>query len=310
MLRTLLLLFLAFRAVAQTHPAGEVTFFVRVSPPNPVAGDEVRLELEVTAPKQVSIELPDNPGVIDCAEVTERDPPSSIADKGRVIHREAFVLDPAGPGMCHIPALAVRYGSATLASHEIVFQIASLIPPGETAPDIRDGQTPLSRPEVHIQWWFIAPAAAMLLAVLAWFTFSGRKPAARPAAQEPAEAVARRRLARLAQSAPPVPREFYSQLSRILTAYLDERLSLRSTRCTSPEMVQAVQRTGLLTQTGRNLLEALLEDCDYAKFSPECPVGDSPEEAVDCCRKIIDLLCAQAASRSRLAHSEGELTRA
>jgi hypothetical protein len=245
--------------------------------------------------------MPDNPGVIDCAEVLDRE---------STPHGESFLLDPIGPGTCHIPPLAVRVGSSTIASEELVFPIASMIPPGDTSPDIRDGQTPLALPEPSVNWMVIAVGALVMLAAIAWFTFSGRQPAAEKAvALEPPEVRARRRLARLARQALPVPREFYTEIGRILTTYLDERLAIRSTRCTSPEMLTVLQRTGSLTPTGRDLLEALLEDCDYAKFSASCALGDNPQEAVACCRKIIDILGAQEASRPRLI-AAGELTRA
>jgi hypothetical protein len=279
--------------------AQEVT--VRVTPKNPVVGDEVRLELEILAPRGVRVEMPDNPGVIDCAEVLDREPTE---------HGVSFLLDPIAPGSCHIPALAVRYGNAVIASQPIVFQIGSLVPPGDPSPDIRDGQTPLPLPEPGVNWMVIAVGALVVVAVVAWFTFGGRQPATKTVALEPAEVRARRRLARLAGQPAPVPREFYSELSHILTAYLDERLAIRSTRCTSPELLAAVQRTDSLTPTGRDLLEALLEDCDCAKFSSACALGDNSQEAVACCRKIIDILCGQAASRPRLMNAGRELTRA
>ena len=300
----ILLCMLPVRAqqVSQTYQAGGVTFTPRVLPKNPVAGDEVRVELKVTAPGNVAIELPDNLGMIDCAGVLDRESPSS--------HAETFVLDPIGPGTCHIPALTVRYGDSTIESQAIVFPIASMIPPGETSPDIRDGQTPLTVPEEEVNWPAIVAAALVVMAAIAWFTFSGRKPVERRAAPEPAEARARRRLDQLGQPPVPVPREFYSELSRVLTAYLDDRLGLRSTRCTSPEVLAAVHRTGYMTATARDLLGALLDDCDCAKFSAVCALGDNPDEAIACCRQIIDILGAQAASRPRLLQEERELTRA
>ncbi|SPE36275.1 exported hypothetical protein [Candidatus Sulfopaludibacter sp. SbA3] len=301
---------LTAQEVAKTYQAGDVTFTVRVTPKNPVVADEVRLELEVTAPKDVHIELPDNPGVIDCAAVLDRDSPSPTIKSGRMTHRESFLLDPAGPGACHIPRLGIRYGAALMASQEIVFPIGSLIPPGETSPDIRDGQAPLPLPEQNVNWTVVTVGMLVVLAAIAWFTYGGRQLAPKAVPPEPAEVLARRRLMRLAKQRAMVPREFYSELSCILTAYLDERLALRSTRCTSPELLEAVQRTGFLAHPGRDLLEALLEDCDCAKFSPSCALGDNPEEAVACCRKIIDILCANAASRPRLMNANQELTRA
>jgi hypothetical protein len=307
-MRALMLLFVAVAAsaqpISQTVQAGEVSLTVRVTPQNPVVGDELHLELEVAAPKGMRIELPDNPGFVDCAEVLDHDSSSPAAAPDRTIYHENFLLDPTGPGTCHIPALGVRYDAGVLASQPIVFPIASLIPPEERKPDIHDGQTPLVLPEQHVNWTFIALATLVLAAVLVWFTFSGRRPKERRLEVESAEVRARRRLARLALSPSPVPREFYSELSRILSGYLDERLGLRSTRCTSSEMLAAVQRTGLITPAGRELLEALLEDCDYAKFSAHCTLGDNPQEAVECCRQIIDILGKQTAARPR------ELTRA
>ena len=293
---------LAFALACLLLPAFAQTLSVRVNPHNPVVADEVRLEFELSDPKGVRAEMPDMPGAIDCGHVVDRVMPH--------VNAVTFVVEPSGPGTCHVPPLTVRYGSTVVSSSPLEFVVASLIAPGETSPEIHDSQEPLTVPEPEFQWWPIISGAVVIVAVVLWFTFGGRKKSvAEPAARkEPAEVLARRRLAHLAAMRP-LPREFYSELSRILTKYLDDRLGLGASRCTSVEMLAAVDGTGLLTPSGRDLLEALLEDCDFAKFSPECPVGDSPDDAVACCRRIIDILGAQAASRSRITVGQ-ELTRA
>ena len=214
-MRALLLLFLSpavsAQPISQAVQAGEVSLTVRVMPQNPVVGDLLHLEVEVAAPKTMRIELPDNPGFIDCAEVLDHDSSSPTTTAGRTIYYESFLLDPTGPGTCHVPALSVRDDAGVLASQTLVFPIASLIPPGETAPDIRDGQNPLVPPEQHINWTFIALATLLLAAGLAWFTFAGGVERKKRLELESAEVRARRESGKeLTLSPSPVPREFYS----------------------------------------------------------------------------------------------------
>ncbi len=292
-------LLLALPLLAQTYRSGDATLTVRVTPANPVVADEVRLELRVAAPPGTRVELPDTAGNIDCAGVVDRESPDASS--------ATFVLDPTGPGTCHVPPLTVRFGNSSITTQEMVFSVVSLIPPDETTPDIRDGLDPLLPPgqDREFAWWPAAVAGALIaLAVATWSLVSRRRTPAIPEVPQTAEERTRKRLARLAAEPPAAARDFYFELSHILAGYLEERLGLRSTRCTSTELLAAVHGTTLITPPGRELLEALLEDCDYAKFSPFSPAGTNAAEAVACCRKIVDIVGAQAASRSRLLAEE------
>jgi len=300
---------LALCLLAWTAAGQEVK--VTVTPSNPVVGDEIRVEVQLTAAMGVRVDMPQDPGPVDCAQVLDREFPSPVTKGVRTTYRTVFVLDPMDAGTCHLRPMAAEVGDAIISSHPVEFNIASMIPPGETAPDIRDGQEPLEVTEPALNWTVAVIGLVILLVVIGWFTFSGRKPEKEVVRYETPEARARRRLAQLAAQTPALPaREFYAELSRILSAYLDERLALRASRCTSPEMMSAVQRTGLLTYEGRDLLEALLEDCDCAKFAPDGALSGHPGEALACCQKIIAGLSAQAATRSRLAHAARETTHA
>jgi hypothetical protein len=304
MFRALLLFVLCLPSVnaqdvLKTWQSGDVTLTLRVTPKSPVVADEVRLELKLIAPKDVHVEMPDAPGVIDCANVLDRESPSPEVKGGRMIHREVFLLDPIAAGTCHIPPIGVRYSGAAIASEEVSFPITSMISPDDKSPDIRDGQTPLPLAEPRFNWMVVALGTLVVLAVIAWFTFSGKPAVPAAMALEPPEIRALHRLAELEGQTHTVPREFYSELSRILTAYLEERLGTRASRFTSHEILEAVRFNGCLTPVGRDLLEALLEDCDCAKFSPECALGDDPRAAVTCCRKIIEIVGARAASAAR-----------
>jgi hypothetical protein len=271
---------------------------VHVTPQHPIAADLVKLDVDVVAPKAVLVELPDSLQ-LDCAMVTEAaDEPPRAANGGRIRYRRRFTLDLNGPGTCHIPALPILYGEARLATPQLDLAVKSAIAPDEgPEPDIRDSLPvePFRRPAA-IPWTVAVVTIAGLLAVGAIVLAARWK---RPAPRESAEARARRRLAEL--SAAPAPRrEFSTALNAILAEYLQGRFRLRASRYTSAEMLEAVRRLGVLTQSCDTMLAGLLTDCDLARYSAAAEGEADFHAAVALAREIIDSLGAQAASTPRL----------
>jgi len=112
---------------------------VNVTPKSPLVAEVTRLEVAVTAPKAVLVELPD--GVqLDCGVVTQAfDDKPQAASGGRIHYRRTFLLELNGPGPCRVPPLPILYGEAQLTTQEMGFEVRSAISPDEGPdPDIRD----------------------------------------------------------------------------------------------------------------------------------------------------------------------------
>jgi hypothetical protein len=273
---------------------------VRVTPQSPLAADLARLDVEVTAPKGVLVELPDSVR-LDCALETEaHDAAQQPASAGRIRYRRTYVLELHGPGECRVPPLPVLYGEARLATGELVFQVRSAIAAAEgPSPDIRDELPPVPFRKPRTRAWLAGLGISLALAAIACMVLWVRRLWGR-APEESAEARVRRRLGELAASLPIGRLEFCTGLSAILSRYLDERFRIRGSRSTSVEILAALRRMGVVTPDCDSALGALLADCDRGRYGGAHDAGGDPAAAVALCREIVDALGAQAASMPRL----------
>lgn len=267
----------------------------RITPANPFVADLVHLEVSVKAPRGVPVDLPDTIRA-DCAQATEaRDFKPEIASTG-LLYRRTFTLDLAGPGPCRIPPLPVLIGDSTLRTREVVFEVRSMLPPGDGDPVIRDSLDPVPYRSSGANWIVIVAAvfaAALGILLVVWMSRHRSR-----RVRVTAEAEARRRLAELPASG---DRDFYRGLSGVLARYLRQRFRIRANRRTSQEIVDALRRLGVLVPECEADLIVILAECDHARYSRDEGSGRDPAEAVAICRRIIDSLGAQAATTPRLA---------
>jgi len=151
---------------------------------------------------------------------------------------------------------------------------------GQT-PDIRDSLPVLEPPDPWTPL-VLAPyaVAILILAVLIWLM---RRSRSRRHSGESAEHRAHRRLASLA---PSTPRIVYTELHSIFVEYLESRVHVKASRCTTPELLEVLSDTHLLSENWHASAEVFLADCDRAKFSSAEPVREA-DAAVDACRALI-----------------------
>jgi hypothetical protein len=161
--------------------------------------------------------------------------------------------------------------------------------------DIRDNMEPEVLPPSEFPWLALL---LMIPVIFLAFLFYRRRKRAAPVTT--AEMVARRRLESLAEIAE--PRAFYAELAAILDQYIEARLQLGARRLTSIEIARAFQRIGVMETDWQESLEALLAECDRAKFSRESSPGWDRNAVIARARRTIDLLAANVASASRLAN--------
>src|ERR1051326_8760763 len=86
--------------------------------------------------------------------------------------------------------------------------------------------------------------AVVLLVTLALFLWRRR---ARGSVIESLEQRTRRRLQELAEITPADARAFHVELSALLIEYAEQRIGLRSTRLTSPEILREFRRNGRMS---------------------------------------------------------------
>lgn len=267
---------------------------VRVTPANPLVADLVQLEVETTAPRGISVELPDSVQ-LDCAAVTESaDMPPRPAAGGRILYRRTFTLDLNGPGPCRVPPMTALYGENPIASPELVFHVRSALA-GEASPDIHDDLAIVPyRKAGGGPWPAIGGAALAIVGGTLVLLVSRHK--WRTVRRERAEAYARRALSELTVNR---SGEFWLELSGILAEYLRRRFGIRATRRTSEEIVESLRGLGVVTEECDRALRTLLAECDRGRYSGDRAAADHLR-AIELCREIVDALGAQAASTPRL----------
>jgi hypothetical protein len=164
----------------------------------------------------------------------------------------------------------------------IVLTMAARALSGQSIPDIKDAMEPLDLPEPSVLWNLLPYVAGfLLLIVLVWLKYRSRS---RHSTTESPEACAHRRLAAIAYTD---SRLFYGALHGIFVEYLDSRLPVKATRCTTPELLQILTEADFLSADWRASAARFLSDCDRAKFSSWQP-GREPDAAVAECIALIN----------------------
>jgi hypothetical protein len=164
--------------------------------------------------------------------------------------------------------------------------------------DILDTLEPATLPAHEFPWMAAVIVAVVLLVTLALFLWRRR---ARGSVIESLEQRTRRRLQELAEITPADARAFHVELSALLIEYAEQRIGLRSTRLTSPEILREFRRNGRMSAAWQESLAAFLAACDHAKFAPS-PVAEWDAAAtIAHCRALFNELAAEVASAPRLA---------
>ncbi len=153
---------------------------------------------------------------------------------------------------------------------------------GQSIPDIRDSMEPLELPQPSVLLNLLPYiAAALLLAILIVLRYRSRS---RIGNAESPESYAQRRLAKIAYT---TSRAFYSELHNIFVEYLEFRVLIKASRCTTPELLDILAEAGFMSADWRTSVAGFLADCDRAKFSswePDC----EPDAAVAECKALIN----------------------
>ena len=253
---------------------------VRYAPAQPSLSDLIQVEVTLAnAPPDVVLS-PINIAP-DCVNVRR----VQIAE-GRT--QLALELDPVKPGPCHIPAFHTQCLHSTTPacdspSTETIIQITTLIPPGDTTPDIRDkDELPLpfaAKPAVKAHTsnphpaWIIA--ACLFIAAILFLLRNRRK------------------------TPNPKSSATFDELNTILRNYLDQCLDISTATLTSPELTAALTDRALIEGRSLETLEQFLATCDRAKFAGEPLSPEQLETARTQCDQLIRFLDARIEWSSR-----------
>ena len=286
------------RAVTREGP---VNATVTLAPAKPRLGDPMTLTLVVETEPGVSVEMPSFGDALGRFTIVDFAPRAETADDGGTRLSQRYTLQATVSGRHRVPRLRLEFVDdrpsrgdgepRELLTDEIGFEVASVLPDGAAAGELRPVRGPLPELEgtwLERRWPWLAGGAAVLAGaagILAWL----RRAAAR--VRLTAFDRARARLARLRGQGLPGPERvdpWYVELSDIVRRYVEERFSLRAPELTTEEFLLEAGRSAELSPTHRDLLSDFLERCDRVKFARYSPGESESREALEVASRFLD----------------------
>ena len=277
--------------------AGEsgVTARAVLEPPVVPFHRNVRYAIEVEAPEDTAVTLPDGLTSVEGLEIKKDAPTDESIGRGRRRLTRTFVLDPIHPGDYLIPAMTIRYGDAQEQTLPPLSFRARELTPGELEAVARfeaiTGPDALLRRGVSPIWFALGAVCVAALLAAAWAYYRMRRGAAEMAAPPPPpwETALRRldelELRRLPESGRFEP--YYVDLSAILRYYIEDRFGLHASEQTTPEFLDAASRSGLLRADQQEFLADFLRHCDRVKFARYVPEAQEMEEGMSLVRQFV-----------------------
>jgi hypothetical protein len=209
-------------------------------------------------------------------------------------------------GGLKIPALALGTVEADgragqVSTPEVPITIASVLPAGAKAPDIKDVRPPLemkgsSLPLAACLGGLAVLLAAVAAAVILWRRRKRQATEALPATAVWPEDEAILALQELEGSAlldgdpPPANqvKDYHIRLSHILRRYVEAMFELPALEETTFELCGEMRRVEIL-RDHRDEVRLVLEQCDLAKFAKVTPAKERGEQALQQTRRIIEV---------------------
>jgi len=284
---------------------GPVRATVRLSPPEPVIGDRLHLELEVRAEPDVELLMPEFGEALDRFSIVDFTRSEAADDEGATISHQRYMLAPSRSGAQVIPPLLVEFidrragrdpapegeDAYELFTAALEFDVAAALPEGASL----DLRAPLGKlgaramPGRYRALWvlvaLIAIAGGALVGVrtlAAWRSRSLRRSA---------YDLAKADLDALLMAPRPGPREmdaFFVELSGIVRRYLENRFGLRSPELTTEEFVQELAHSPDLVRSHQRLLREFLNRADLVKFAHVFPDPADVELSLESARSFLE----------------------
>lgn len=260
-------------------------------------GDKIRYTIEVEAPKDMEVRLPDF--VEKLGDFAVRD--FGTKENGFWGNRTVvqwYILDTYETGAHKIPAAVIKYrkqGSdewlETL-SEEVTVDVRSLLKEAGESTEIRDIRGPV-RPSGLLIIYIAAAVllAIMVIAAVIMFLKKRKRRKEIIAPPRPAHETALEALAELMKKDLPGKgkvHEYYFELSDIVRQYLENRFKLRAPEMTTEEFLSMLRHTDKLHSEHKSLLTEFLSHCDMVKFARYHPAEKEIESSYESARRLVE----------------------
>jgi len=279
-----------FFSVIQISNAQEVRVDLFAEPESLRIGDVLKLNFEITHNEEIQLQLPDLRISLLPIEVGEPNITKTKDDDGVLTENfkfEAIVFD---TGMIVIPSQKVVYWHASDSSNRKMIYTDSLwiyvksVLTAE-AQEIRDIKEPVEIPQPFGHWKLVI-GILVVIAILSVAYYLWRKrndkpliPFRRPIVIKPAHEIALKALIKLKnqnliekESVTP----YFTELSKILREYIENRYFLKALEMTTTEVLDAIEKELLYDKVGETVKSVLTESdlVKFARFTPVKTVGE------------------------------------
>lgn len=254
-------------------------------------GDRIIYTIDVRAGKGIDVQVPDfKDGKMGEFEIRDRKRELRKGFFGRESAAYIFDISIFSTGNKIIPAAEIKYKDKgewkTVKTKELPVAVASLLPKGKPATDIRDIKGPLYFREVN---WVLVFAAVIFLsaagaAVWIYVCIRRRKAIKLPheTALEELEAM-KGELARTGDI-----KRYYVGISDAIRNYIERRFDLKAPEMTTEEFFDSMRESETLTIGHKRLLREFLASCDFVKFARYSPRSEEMDSVFATARNFIE----------------------
>jgi hypothetical protein len=283
----------------------------RVEPDTVAIGRRFRYLLEVESAPGAEVVVAQPSEHIGDFDIVDFGIEPPIEQNGRTLLRRWYALIGYTPGQHVVKSPPVQFRPPgeelrDVTAAETQVTIASALHTAGTVTDIRDIKAPEPVPVDWRPYYLLGGglvALALVALVLHRVLTRPRRVAAvappRPAHEIAAEALERLRQRRLIEEG--AFKEYYSTLSGIVRAYVEQRFDIRAPEMTTEEFLLVSARSGKLVGPHRALLADFLTESDLVKFARHLPAIADSERAFTAARRFVDETAASPAERLRAA---------
>lgn len=276
----------------KNYTSGGLTLTMKVSRLEITVADRIDVVLEALAEEGTEVELPAPGGKMGEFMVASVEAPASrLAARNRVSIRSRYELEPYLAGDYEIPSLEIRFGGGRpIRTEPVRIRVASVLPPGEEALEIREIAPPVELPGLG-QWIHILIGVALASLGYSLYQLWRRRKVRRRAARglAPHERALWDLTSLMEKDLIGQGRQklFYLRVSAILRYYIEERFGLRAPERTTEEFLADLRTSQDLLPRQKELLKQFLEHCDMVKFAEHQPSREEIDETINTCAQFI-----------------------
>ncbi|MCD6460003.1 hypothetical protein J7L67_04975 [bacterium] len=246
-------------------------------------GDKLKYTIEVTADKNIDLELPGFAEFLGGFAITDYNKAEPKKSGSNIVYKLEYTLDVYLPETYAIPPARITYTLGKGNDKKQIFT-APIFVTVESVLQDEDNQLrdikPVETPEVNINkktMAIIIGCSALLIAIIiiAVIIFKRRKNYVAPPI--PAHIIAFKALEEIKAKGLVEAgeiKEYYFLISNVLRHYIENRFDLMAPEWTTEEFLQELSKTTAIETKYQSILEDFLTHCDIVKFAKYNPSSD------------------------------------